>query len=143
MGEHADYELEEVAHMHDLREQYVQGHLSMEQSYDLGFIDPVGVEQNLDNAYDTAPEPWGLDAQLKNQQQSFTLAQLRSEVTYPNQSQASILNRLKTIKLIKDFAKFYIDRGFLSAKQCAIVDTNVIGGSDAFKQHLDKFGVIK
>ena len=154
MGEHADYELEEVAHMHDLREQHVQGYLTMEQSFDLGFVDPTGMEQNLDNAYDTAPMPWDLDDQLKDQIQQFELAHLKSnepdtlrqlvqELRYPNQSKAQVLNKIKTIKLMKAFAIFYIERGFLSAKQCAIVDTNVIGGSDVFKQHLDKFGVIK
>jgi hypothetical protein len=49
-------------------------------------------------------------------------------------------DRFKTFEMMKGFAKFHRDRGFLSAKQRNIVDTNWIGGSDKFIADLHQFG---
>jgi hypothetical protein len=49
-------------------------------------------------------------------------------------------DRFKTFEMMKGFAKFHKDRGFLSVNQRAIVDTNWIGGSDKFIADLQKFG---
>ena len=48
MGEMADFALEEVQVMEDLRDQYNSGYIEMAEAYELGIIDELGTEYGED-----------------------------------------------------------------------------------------------
>lgn len=79
MGEMADYALQDVATMHDLRERHVGGEFTLQESFDHGFLDASGTEQYLDNAYETAVTPWDLNSQLTTETLKFDNACLRQQ----------------------------------------------------------------
>ncbi len=132
MGDMADYALIDISVAEDLRHQHVLGELSMQDSYDHGFIDELGIEQNLGNAYDTAPTPWDIDNQLVIAVHEFDAATIEAS----NSEQLTKTD--KTRQYLQGFVKFYKARGFLSVKQKSIIDTNFEGGSIAFIAAINK-----
>ena len=53
MGDMADMALEETMTMEDLRDRYVNGEMPMQEAFEHGFLDPVGVEQEgIQEAWD-------------------------------------------------------------------------------------------
>lgn len=56
MGDMADFELESVVTVEGLRDNYVSGDMPIQEAYDNGFIDEIGVEQEgMKQAWDRAP----------------------------------------------------------------------------------------
>lgn len=103
MGEMADFDLESVEHMEELRTQHRNFEMPMEESFELGFLDPSGAETDF----------------------------LRGGYSGPS-NHAQAVQQQTTINYLNGFKKFYKERGFLSAKQRAIIKTNYAGGDEQF-----------
>jgi len=87
MGDMADFELESVAGMENLRDDYVSGGMSMQEAYDNGFIDEMGIEQaGIQEAWDRSQIPTvdNINNQLSHAVKDFELATLRKSVANPN-----------------------------------------------------------
>ena len=108
MGEMADFALEEVEHMEELRRQHRNFEMPMEESFELGFLDPSGAETDF----------------------------IRGGYSGPS-NHAQAVNQQTTKNYLDGFKKFYEERGFLSDKQRAVIRTNYPGGDEQFTKDID------
>jgi hypothetical protein len=82
MADMADFALDSVINMENLRDQYVSGDMGMEDAYDNGFIDEQGVEQGgIQDAWDRyeIPTKSNIDNQLRHAIKDFEISNFRSQ----------------------------------------------------------------
>jgi hypothetical protein len=102
MGDMADFELESVATMEGLRDDYVSGAMPMGAAYDHGFIDEMGCEQGMQEA-------WGRTAigSIDTLNTLLEIEQLNIDVlTYKKAAmvnKARVLNAKAIVNLLKPF----------------------------------------
>jgi hypothetical protein len=83
MGDMADFAIEGVIEMENLRDQYVNGDMSMQEAFDHGFLDPMGGEQEgIDDAWNRSfiPSKDNLDQELRKQSDQMTIAMQAHEI---------------------------------------------------------------
>ena len=81
MGEMADFALEGVIEEEFARDEYVSGHMSMQEAYDRGFLDEMSTEQEgVQAAWDRAGihNAESLDREIRDAAKDFEIADLRS-----------------------------------------------------------------
>lgn len=87
MSDMADFELESIVTMENLRDEYVSGDMSMEEAYENGFIDEMGIEQEgIQTAWDRSQIPTveNINNQLSHAIKDFEIATLRKSQPNPN-----------------------------------------------------------
>lgn len=105
MGDMADFELESVERAEEFRHKHRNHEMTIEESFELGFLDPFGAETE------------------------FLTGNKRVSKSYKT---SWVEAQEKTQRLLESFRVFYLKRGFLSEKQKAIIDYNYSGGSVQF-----------
>lgn len=152
MGGMADYDLEEVVTMEGLRNDYVNGHMSQEQAFDHGFIDPLGVEtKHLGSAWKDYNRSFDTDDELTRAKLEWSTSENYKEVEEYNKAYQQktrpivdkIIKRAKTVQFLKGFAEFYYNQGYLTDKQKKVVETNWEGGSDKFLKDCDNVDMVQ
>lgn len=133
MGEMADYAIDQVCTMEGLRDDYVNGNMSMNDAFDHGFIDSTGCEQEgIQDAWDRNGFPTReyLDNEISHSLKDLKLSSSQTgnyEVprkSNPEGKPEITENHLKTIKFLHGFAKHYMKYSKLSEKQMNIISTN-------------------
>ena len=153
MGDMADF-------TNDMHEQecmdvidYLNGEMDYEDAYDHGFLD-----HDADGLYEAVEDymvdPWDLNGQLAVAEAQLIIARDRPNIRATRITSESTYQRIvpetgeivpmsisdsekTTLKFLHGFATFYLERGFLSDKQKAIVETNWKGGAERFIHMLD------
>ena len=84
MGDMADFALEDVAAEEHARDEYVNGDMSMQEAFERGFLDPMGVEQEgIQDAWDRSEilTARGIDKELERWTDKLTIATHTPEST--------------------------------------------------------------
>ena len=141
MGDMTDYTLEGVIQAEAQRADYKSGFMSDEDAYDLGIIDEMGAPQEPHHLADV--NPFALDyeevaAQLDIvDNESHVGFNCYGDVFTAKYTVKDIKAKSKTYQYLLGFAKHYKNKGWLSNKQKAVVETNWKGGSSKFISDLE------
>ena len=123
MGEMADFFLDDVYEMECLRDEYVDGNMSQQDAYNMGFVNELGYEEeNMQMAFDRSnmQTKGDLSNDLNNTIKDFEVLNLR------NSASVSIKSKFPKCKICKEtmlprqgkYGKFYYCKNQCEGKKC-------------------------